>query len=204
MKQKKNILEITAVCASLAAASAAAGCASGCAVQRYAEAADGTRLEVVAETDASGVEKFYVVGADGSRAEISADAVREETVLDPDVKEAAASVAESALSAASEQGGVLGAIGAGLLALWGLFKSRKTATALSAASALASGALAVIDKLKKAQAAGEPLDLGEDDAEALLAAVKADEATRAAVKKLLASLEKPAAGAAKKLWDFLF
>ena len=97
MKQKKNILETLAFCASLAAASAAAGCAAGCAVQRYAETADGTRLEVVAETDASGVEKFYVVGADGSRAEISPDAVREETVLDPDVKDAAASVAESFL-----------------------------------------------------------------------------------------------------------
>lgn len=66
-------------------------------MQRYAETADGTRLEVIAETDASGVEKFYVVGADGSRAEISPDAVREETVLDPDVKDAAASVAESFL-----------------------------------------------------------------------------------------------------------
>lgn len=177
--------------------------ACGCATQRYALAEDGTRLEVISET-IDGAEKFYVVGADGTRAEISADAVREETVLDPAVKEAAGDVAESALEAASEQGGLLGAIGAALFALWGIFKNRKAQTALSAAGALASGALSVIEKLRAAADAGEKIEITESDAEALLAAVKGDEKTKAAVKKLLSAVDDKAGGALSKLRDFLF
>lgn len=178
--------------------------ACGCATQRYAIAEDGTRLEVIAETGADGVERFYVVGADGARAEISADAVREETALDPAVADAASDVAESALEAASEQGGLLGAIGAALFALWGIFKNRKAQTALSAAGALASGALSVIEKLRAAADAGEKIEITESDAEALLAAVKGDEKTKAAVKKLLSAVDDKAGGALSKLRDFLF
>lgn len=178
--------------------------ASGCTTLRYAIAEDGTRLEVIAETGADGVERFYVVGADGARAEISADAVREETTLDPAVADAAGDVAESALEAASNQGGLLGAIGAALFALWGIFKNRKAQTALSAAGALASGALSVIEKLRAAADAGEKIEITESDAEALLAAVKGDEKTKAAVKKLLSAVDDKAGGALSKLRDFLF
>lgn len=190
----KSILFVALVSAALAC---------GCATQRYALTEDGTRLEVISEF-VGGAEKFYVVGADGTRAEISADAVREETVLDPAVKEAAGDVAESALEAASEQGGLLGAIGAALFAVWGLIKNRKAQTALSAAGALASGALAVIEKLRAAADAGEKIEITESDAEALLAAVKGDEKTKAAVKKLLSAVDDNAGGALSKLRDFLF
>lgn len=188
-----------ALCGALVSAALACGCAT----QRYALTEDGTRLEVISEF-VDGAEKFYVVGADGARAEISADAVREETVLDPAVKDAAGDVAESALEAASEQGGLLGAIGAALFAVWGLIKNRKAQTALSAAGALASGALAVIEKLRAAADAGEKIELTEEDAKALIVAVQNDEKTKEAVKKLLSAVDDKAGGALSKLRDFLF
>ena len=61
-----------------------------------------------------------------------------------------------------------------------------------------------LDILPTASPLGDDFDYAAAFRTLDLAAVKADEATRAAVKKLLASLKKPAAGAAKKLWDFLF
>ena len=187
----------------LCAALVSAALACGCATQRYAIAEDGTRLEVISEF-VDGTEKFYVVGADGARAEISADAVREETTLDPAVADAAGDVAESALEAASDQGGLLGAIGAALFALWGIFKNRKAQTALSTASAVASGVKAVIDKLRAAADAGEKIELTEEDAKALIVAVQNDEKTKEAVKKLLSAVDDKAGGALSKLRDFLF
>lgn len=188
----------------LCVALVSAALACGCTTLRYAIAEDGTRLEVIAETGADGVERFYVVGADGARAEISADAVREETALDPAVSDAASDVAESALEAASNQGGLLGAIGAALFAVWGLFKNRKAQTALSTASAVASGVKAVIDKLRAAADAGEKIELTEEDAKALIVAVQNDEKTKEAVKKLLSAVDDKAGGALSKLREFLF
>lgn len=202
MSMRKSIL-CGALWGALCGALVSAAFACGCATQRYALTEDGTRLEVISEF-VDGAEKFYVVGEDGARAEISADAVREETVLAPEVKDAAGDVAESALEAASAQGGLLGAIGAALFAVWGLFKNRKAQTALSAAAAVASGVSAVIKKLTDAQASGEKIELTEEDAKALIVAVQNDEKTKEAVKKLLSAVDDRAGGALSKLRDFLF
>lgn len=148
---------------------------SGCAERAYVLGADGEKIAVTAEADeVSGATTWTT--ADG--AAVDAGSVETQRELSP----AAEATVEAALSVGQAQGGVLGAVSSGLLLLWGVYKSRKANATKLTLESVVSG---VSDVLQAARIAVSGTPLTEEDIKGLLKAAQNDAGTREAVRALL-------------------
>lgn len=149
---------------------------SGCAERAYVLGADGEKIAVTAEADAvSGATTWTT--ADG--AAVDAGSVETQRELSP----AAEATVEAALSVGQAQGGVLGAVSSGLLLLWGVYKSRKVNATKLTLESVVSGVSDVLQAARIAVAQGQKLT--EEDIKGLLKAAQNDAGTREAVRALL-------------------